>query len=363
MRHLPDGVPGLCDPGGKKEISRLKIKECCIIEADFAVGDRIVTKNLIFTTVQQDLMVLEELLASVIHSPVNLITDIGQHLVQAGGKRLRPALYLLCAKQQNGQPERMLPMALAIELIHMATLVHDDVVDHSATRRGIPTANACWGNHISVLTGDYLFAKAFSTVAESDTGAMLKVLTGAICSMAEGEIIQIQSLFQPDQSETDYLERIGKKTAEFIAASCELGGMTAGLNEVDIMALRTYGHALGLAFQITDDILDLTQTSKQLGKPAGNDLCQGVITLPVIYALQTSRERETLRQIIIDKDLSAGKLAQALTLIRATGAIEACYQRVGEYLQQARNILPLSLAPAVRQELIAVANFVGLRKY
>ena len=144
----------------------------------------------IFEAVKSDLKLLEVELISVIHSPEELITDMSQHLVEAGGKRLRPALYFMCAQNRVCDPEKLLPMAVAIELIHMATLVHDDVIDNSAIRRGRPTANSCWGNHSSVLIGDYLFAKAFSLVANRVNNQMLKVLTDAICSMCEGEINQ-----------------------------------------------------------------------------------------------------------------------------------------------------------------------------
>ena len=318
-------------------------------------------KDSLFQSVQDDLIALENQLIAVIHSPVHLITDIGTHLVQAGGKRLRPALYLLCA--QKVQSAVVMPMALAIELIHMATLVHDDVIDHATTRRFRPTANACWGNHISVLSGDYLFAKAFSIVAHHSSGEMLKILTDVICSICEGEIIQIGSVFNPEQSEENYRLRIGQKTADFIAASCQLGAMSAGCVTSEVEALRQYGYALGMAFQLTDDILDITQTSEQIGKPVGNDLRQGIITLPVIYALKESADRDELRQIILKRDVSELKVQRGLGIILASHAIESSYRQASEYLAQAKASLPPSLGNVVRQELLAVADFVGLRKY
>lgn len=323
----------------------------------------IVNKEKMFGIVQADLVALEAELYSVMNSKVNLITDISEHLVQAGGKRLRPALFFLCSRSGCDHLRRMLPMALAIELIHMATLVHDDVIDNANTRRGRPTANSRWGNHLSVLTGDYLFAKAFSLVALEVDCRMLKVLTDVICSMCEGEIIQHQDSFNPDQTEADYSLRIAKKTADFIAASCELGGLTAELPTHEVRDLREYGYSIGMAFQITDDILDVTATSEQIGKPAGNDLRQGIVTLPIIYALEHSLHREELRNIVLTKNMTEEMVQRGLEIIHGTNAVEVCYKRVAEYLDKARSVVPQSAPEPVRQALCAVADFVGLRNY
>ncbi|MDD4601124.1 Heptaprenyl diphosphate synthase component 2 [bioreactor metagenome] len=316
-----------------------------------------------FEIVQNDLKELEGELLSVIHSQEDLITDISRHLVKAGGKRLRPALYLVCARSKCSDLKAIMPMALAIELIHMATLVHDDVIDEASTRRGRPTANACWGNYQSVLTGDFLFAKAFSVVAMHVDQRMLKVLTDVMCSMCEGEIIQDKDTFNPDQSEGQYLVRIAKKTADFIAASCELGGMVAGLPADDIEALRKYGYSIGMAFQITDDILDVTASSEQIGKPAGHDLRQGIVTLPVIFALENSKHKNELREIIVNRAMTEEAVKKGLKIIHDTTAVEYSYQRVADYLHEARNILPPSIPPNLKQCLLEVADFVGLRKY
>jgi heptaprenyl diphosphate synthase len=256
-----------------------------------------------------------------------------------------------------------MPVAAAIELIHMATLVHDDVIDNSATRRGIPTANARWGNHASVLSGDYLFAKAFSIVADKVNNQMLKVLTDVICFMCEGEIMQHKDVFNPDQSEPEYLARIAKKTADFIAASCELGGMAAGLSGQDVMALRSYGYSIGMAFQITDDILDVTASMAQIGKPVGNDLRQGIVTLPVIYALEHSPECAELKDIVTTRQMTDKQVERGLAIISHTAAVEYSYRRVADYLKEACSVLPTSLNRDVRETLMAVADFIGLRKF
>ena len=316
-----------------------------------------------FDMVKSDLILLEADLFSVIHSPEKLITDMSKHLVEAGGKRLRPALYFMCAQNRVCDSEKLLTVAVAIELIHMATLVHDDVIDNSAIRRGRPTANSCWGNHSSVLIGDYLFAKAFSLVANKVSNEMLKVLTDVICSMCEGEINQNRSTFNADQVEDDYLGRIAQKTADFLAASCELGALAAQLPSNEVQAFREYGYSLGMAFQITDDILDITASAEQLGKPVGNDLRQGIVTLPIIYALQNSPHRAELREIVQTPEMSEEKIKRGLAIIDETEAVEYCYSRVAHYLEVARSIIPKSVAAEHKEAFIAVADFVGLRSY
>ncbi len=316
----------------------------------------------IFGIVSEDLVAVEEELYSIIQSPVDMVNDIGVHLVQAGGKRIRPALYLLCARGGVPNQAELLPMAVAIELIHMATLVHDDIIDNAATRRGRPTANARWGNHSSVLTGDYLFAKAFSAIILARKN-MLKILTDVICNICEGEIIQLKEAFNANQTEADYRLRVAQKTADFIAASCELGAIAGGLDEKSVIRVREYGYALGMAFQITDDILDITASAEQLGKPVGNDLRQGIVTLPVIYALKNSPRSDELRNIIINQKMSDDEVKRGLEIIHQTEAVEYSYGQVHTYLQHARNSLPATLNSSVRESLFAVADFVGLRKY
>ncbi len=317
--------------------------------------------TVLFEIVQNDLLALENELLSIVHSPADLITDISSHLVRAGGKRLRPALYLISARSANVAIDKLLPVAAAIELIHMATLVHDDVIDNATTRRGIPTANTRWGNHKSVLSGDYLFAKAFSIIATQVDSRMLKVLTDVICSMCEGEIMQLKDAFNPEQSENEYFVRIAQKTADFIAASCELGGISAQLSPEDIRALRQYGYSIGMAFQITDDILDVTSSSEQIGKPAGNDLRQGIITLPIIYALANGTHSTELRNIILARDMSDEQVKRGLAIIHDSEAVEYSFRYVEKYLQAARKVLPASLPRDAQETLMSIADFVGLR--
>ena len=317
---------------------------------------------MMFDIVKKDLKELEEVLLGVVTSPVPLITEIGTHLVKAGGKRLRPALYFL-ANIKGVRSKNVMDLAVALELIHMATLVHDDVVDNASTRRGIITANAKWGNQISVLTGDYLFSKAFSLVAQNPDSRIMSVLTDLICAMSEGEIIQNQEIFIPEMEESVYFNKIAKKTADFIAASCELGAIMAEMSANDVASLREYGYCIGMAFQITDDILDITATSEKMGKPVGNDLLQGIVTLPVIYAMNNSSAKEELKQIVANTNMTKEQLAKGLAIISETDAIKYSYQVVDDYLTKARNILPDCLDTEVKEAFNCVADFVQMRDF
>lgn len=320
-------------------------------------------KHPVFGMIRTDLQQLEDSLQASIQSPVHTINHVYTHLLQAGGKRLRPALYLLCSRSRNRETAPSMDLAVAIELIHMATLVHDDVIDNAATRRSLPTANVVWGNHVTVLAGDYLFARAFSLLAANENKECLTKMIEIVCRICEGEILQNKSAFNPEQTEEQYLSRLAQKTADFIAVSCELGGMAAGHSQADTEALRRYGYLLGMAFQLTDDLLDVTASAEQIGKPVGHDLRQGIITLPVLYALSHSPHRKELRDIIASQEMSEAKVNRGLAIVHETDAIEYSYRRVGEYLRQAREALPASLNDEARTILLSVADFIGLRKY
>lgn len=322
------------------------------------------TKGLpsMFHIVKNELAIFEEELFSIINSPVNLLEDIGDHLRQAGGKRLRPALYLICA-ESCANKAALMPMAVAIELIHMATLVHDDVIDNAATRRGIMTANVRWGNHVAVLAGDYLFAKAFSAVANHVNCSMLKILTDVVSCLCEGEIEQFKYSFNSQVTEEQYLLRIAKKTADLLAASCELGGISAGFNNEEVAALKRYGYSIGMAFQITDDLLDITASADQVGKPVGNDLGQGIVTMPAIYALKNSTHKEELAGIIGKTDISAEELQRGLALIHECGAVEYSCRAVERYLNEAKSVLPNCLSREAKDTLSNIADYIGQRDY
>ncbi len=315
-----------------------------------------------FRLIGDDLAVLERTLLDAAASDVPLIAGIGTHLVRAGGKRLRPALFLLAARAGTDfDRARAVPLAAALELIHMASLVHDDVIDGAQTRRAAPTANAMWGAQAAVLTGDYLFAQAFSIVSGKgygeETGERLARLVKGLCA---GEILQDASLYTAEHSLEEYERRIRMKTADFLALCCELGALAGG---ADALAggLKEYGYAAGMAFQITDDLLDVTGDEKTLGKPAGNDIRQGVVTLPVLRALATSDARAELRAIVTDRAMTDAKVARALEIVRASDGVAFARARADEYLARAARALPRALDAKLRAAFLAAAEYIGKR--
>ncbi len=321
--------------------------------------------NPMFDVIQSDLDELNEGLIGAVSSPVELVNEVGTHLVTAGGKRIRPALCLLAARGGSSfSLEKVLPLAEALELIHTASLVHDDVIDEADTRRGEPTANAKWDNQIAILSGDYIFARAFALIAEGGYGDYVsKRLAELVGNLSVGEIIQDHTVYQAVRDLDNYYERIQKKTADFLEICCELGGIVGGLPEEDTRKLAEYGHCIGMAFQITDDVLDIMQTSEQIGKPVGNDIRQGIVTLPVIYALNVSSDAEELASIVTDPEMSNEMVQRALTIVRETDGVEMAKSKADEYLERARQAIPVNLPAEIREAFVQVADFIGDRDF
>lgn len=320
-----------------------------------------------FRVIKSDLAVLEDELLAASESPVPLITEVGAHLVRSGGKRLRPALFLLAARANgaaNFDRGKAMPLAVAIEMIHMASLVHDDVIDRAGTRRGALTANAKWGNRVAILSGDYLFAQAFSlTVGRGyDEGVGLR-LAELVSGLTVGEIMQDVSLYSADNTLPEYFQRIEKKTANFLALCCEIGGMVSGLDAGAAKGLYSYGHSIGMAFQMTDDLLDITGDAVKLGKPAGNDIRQGVVTLPVIRALKSSDSRDELRSIVTNGSMTDDMLSRALEIVRSSDGVQFTRKFVDEYLEKAKKSLPENIAGDVRATFIKAADYIGKRDF
>ncbi|MBQ3854811.1 MAG: polyprenyl synthetase family protein [Anaerovibrio sp.] len=318
-----------------------------------------------FDIIKADLADLELALQAAVKSPVDTITEIGNHLIKSGGKRLRPALYFLAAHcGQNYNRDRVMPLAVALELIHMASLVHDDVLDSATTRRGSETANAKWGNQLAILAGDYLFAKAFALVAEHNYGSRVELqLSRLLTDLSAGELIQNKEIYKASCDTEEYFERIAMKTANFLAISCQLGGDVAGLSEPEIQALYDYGYSVGMAFQLTDDLLDLTGDTKTIGKPAGNDILQGIITLPAIRALEVSPDRDELLSIVTDRNMTQEGLSRALELVRATDGVDFTKAKVEDYLARAKAVLPDSIPADIRNSYCLAADFIGGREF
>jgi len=324
-------------------------------------------KNDIFDVIQADLEAFEPALAASVVSETPLITDVGEHLVSSGGKRLRPALFLLAARGGAAfDRARAMPIAVALELIHTASLVHDDVIDEADTRRGAETTNAKWGNQVAILSGDYLFARAFKLVAEEgyDSSVYVK-LAQLVCTLSEGEILQDHTVYQVPASEHAYYERIRKKTADFLEICCELGGAIGGMSAEDTQGMALYGHAIGMAFQITDDLLDYRQTSEHIGKPAGRDLAQGFVTLPVIRALEVldAERRTELTSLITNPKMTDDEVARALEIVRMTDGLDYAQEQADAYLARAEAALPESLDERIRETCLMAADFIGRREF
>ncbi|MZP28839.1 heptaprenyl diphosphate synthase [Heliobacterium undosum] len=316
----------------------------------------------LFHEIQADLAKVEAELQKYVDTSLPTLTAASSHLLHAGGKRLRPAFVLLAGKFHHYAMERLLPLAVALELIHMATLVHDDVVDESKTRRGIPTVRARWGNRISLHTGDHLFARSLLLISELNDPAMTAVLAKISVEMCEGEIQQMEATYDVHQTFRDYLYRIKRKTALLIAASCQLGAMAVKADPSAVRALKMYGHHLGMAFQITDDILDMMADEKELGKPIGSDLRQGIMTLPILEALRESRD-PALRTLVAKKEKSQDEVCRAIEIIKQTGAVERSQIIARRYLDKAKEELTRLPAIPTRDTLAVIAEYIEKRTY
>ncbi len=317
----------------------------------------------IFADIREDLKIVEEELRAVVQAPDPFITETATHLINAGGKRLRPAFCLLGAKFYNYDIKKVLPLAVALELIHMSTLVHDDVVDSAVTRRGIPTVKSMWGNRISTHIGDYIFAKSLILISGYDNPIIPRVLSDISVKMCEGEIQQLSTVLDSTQTIKDYFYRINRKTALLIAASCHLGAVACGAPVKIYGALRRYGHNIGMAFQITDDILDLVADQKQLGKPIGSDLHQGIITLPVIHALESCSRKERLKEIVFKAEKSDDEVREAVELIVACGGVDYANKVTLRYITKAKEQLQLLPDIPARTTLSTIADFISIRKF
>lgn len=313
--------------------------------------------------VQNELCEFESELASFIPPQVEFATNIQKRLILADGKRLRPALFFICARSGNSSIVEKMPIAMGIELIHVATLIHGDILDNALVRLSIPTVHSGWGNSTAILAGDFLFEEAFSLVLDSTHPVAIRLLSHAICAICEGEILQIRDKFNPDQTEEDYLKRTDQKTANLIAVSCELGAASAGADAVTIGALRKYGQAIGMAFQIVGDLFDIISIEDEIEKPVANDLRKGVLTFPVIVALKHSQYRKKLRQLILTKDMSFTNLKRCLAIVREPDIIERCNHILDEYLKLALKSIPRSLELDVQNELTRIAELIVLGNF
>lgn len=290
--------------------------------------------------------------------------EITRHMVEAGGKRLRPILTLLSARVFGDDLEKTVPIAAAAELIHMATLAHDDVIDEATTRRGALTVNSRWDNHTAVLAGDVLLARALVMLVDHGSPAIVRIMADMIRRMCDGEIEQKASLNRLDQTEADYFDRIEKKTALFFAACCESGALHQGAEPHHVRALAEYGRDIGMAFQVVDDLLDVSGEAEVVGKPTGNDLAAGVITLPVLYLLRQDGEAgRRARELLREAPYTRAQIDEVLALVRQNGAVEYSRKVAEDFARRAReHLLELPASPG-RDMLADVADELLRRVY
>jgi heptaprenyl diphosphate synthase len=319
----------------------------------------------LYAELKPDLASVEAELERCLRADHGLLGEAAAHLLKAGGKRVRPALVLIAGRFGRYSMERLMPVAVALELIHMGSLVHDDVIDDADIRRGMPTVKSRWDNKVAMYTGDYIFAKALSTIAELEHPDIHRILSRAMVQMCIGEMEQIRHFFEIGQSVRDYLLRIRRKTALLIAVSCQLGALAADAPRQVAARLYRYGYNIGMAFQIRDDILDITGTEERLGKPPGSDIRQGNITLPYIYALQDEAFRG--RMLAMIRELrggnGSGAAGELLALVRESGGVERAETLSARYIAKAREALDgLPDVPA-RGWLEGISQFLANRDH
>jgi geranylgeranyl pyrophosphate synthase len=320
----------------------------------------------IFDLVKDDLRRVETRLHDVplqSDPDLELVTEAIGHLLDAGGKRIRPALTLLTGRLYPCDPDRIVSMAAAVEMLHTATLVHDDVVDGSLLRRGSPTLNAHWSPGATILTGDYMFARAADLAAQTGDVRVMQVFARTLMTIVSGELRQLFGDATRRQTREDYFKRIYAKTASMFELATEAAGVLIGAAENEILALRLYGHDLGIAFQIMDDVLDFIGDESQVGKPVANDLRQGIVTLPVIDYLDAHpRDRR------VDELLRSGQHGDELVLpivedVRASGAVDRAVAAARDYVRTAQQRLLQLPDSEARQSMLAVADYVVARDY
>jgi geranylgeranyl pyrophosphate synthase len=340
-------------------------------DTEISQQDPAVTLDAIYAPVQNSMDEVEQRLEVSLSSDTPAVAEMVAHIQKGMGKRVRSALVLLCARacqqerpQEDASWEKALTLAEAVEMIHHATLIHDDIVDNSPLRRGHKTLNFSYGNELSVLMGDFLFARVFHRLALKVDGPIIQRIAEATHQLCEGEIQEVRSRYLVTLSEAQYDQIIERKTASLMAVSCEVAGMAMKADASVLRALAAYGKKVGMAFQIADDILDLEGSEASLGKPKGHDLLEGKITLPAIYALaRASRsERASIQEILLEDPIQPAQLERVVQFIKAQGGLDLARARATRLVAEARGALaalPLSVS---RKALEDLAGFFIERK-
>lgn len=330
----------------------------------YFLAEKPASLDTMYALIGDDLKQVNILIIERVKNEIPLINDIVSHIVSSGGKRIRPALTLICSKLCNYNEKRHISLAAAVEFIHTATLLHDDVVDESKLRRGLPTANEVFGNKASVLVGDFLLSQAFQFMVADGSLKVLKILSDASAIIAKGEVMQLISEGEPETSIEDYLGIITSKTAALFAAACELGAIVSDRSEHEAN-LRNFGLNIGIAFQLVDDALDYAADEETLGKTVGDDFREGKITLPVIiaYAEGNKEEKSFWTRTLGDLEQTHDDLDKAILLLEKHSAISKTLEMAELYCEKARKSLNNFQPSLARTALFDLVDFCVSRAY
>ncbi|HEU0163054.1 MAG TPA: polyprenyl synthetase family protein [Rhizomicrobium sp.] len=312
-----------------------------------------------------DMAATDRMIHARMTSGVALIPDLAKHLIDSGGKRLRPMLTLAAAKAGGYRGDHHVRLAAAVEFIHTATLLHDDVVDESALRRGKVSANLMWGNKPSVLVGDFLFSRAFQLMVETGDMAVLDILAGASAIIAEGEVMQLKSSNTLSVTEEHYFKVVSAKTAALFAAAAHSGALLSGKDDGYVSGMRAYGENLGIAFQLVDDALDYSGRQALLGKAVGDDFREAKMTLPIILAHARARleDKQFWTRVIETGNQTESDLDRAITLVEQTGSIQETMRRARAYADAAKTALAVMPDSDIKRALTDIADFCVERAY
>jgi heptaprenyl diphosphate synthase len=312
------------------------------------------------TDIRSRLDRVEEALEKAVGADSELLAATAKYLLTAGGKRFRPMLVLLSGHFGDPADPRLIGGSVAIELVHLATLYHDDVIDEADSRRGTPSVNARWDNTIAILTGDYLFARASEISADLGPD-VCRLLARTIAVLCDGQIREVDASGSLEQTEQSYLEIIRRKTGVLIATSCRLGGILSDASEDHVEVLDAFGEALGMAFQLSDDIMDVTASQLELGKEPGVDMKEGVYTLPVLHALSSGPQRDELAGVLAHGAPDGEMLARALDIVRSSGSIEHARRAVADEVGRAIGLARRLPAGPAQHALVQLARFLAAR--
>jgi octaprenyl-diphosphate synthase len=318
----------------------------------------------VYGDIREDLERVEESLKLFTSSPNRLVSEINTYLFQRKGKRIRPAILLLCSRLLRYQGDEHILMAALVEFIHTASLIHDDIIDHADTRRGRDSVHARWGAGVSVLLGDYLYIKSLGLSLENRHPQIIRLLTDVSSQMIEGELTEYEMSGNLEMAEQQYLDIIHNKTASLFSTACQIGGIIAEASREEQSYLFAYGHNLGMTFQIVDDLLDFKGDEKQLGKPTLSDLAEGRITLPLIYSLNSdgNPSRRRLQRLLENRKSAEETKQEILGIVESTGALDYTFRRAEEYSLKAREIITQFPASSHREALSLLSEYILARE-